>query len=208
MTLRPPRVARLAALCRLAAILAACAALGGPADAQAPAARAAGRLEIPPPVGEGRFEGTWYRVEMGMKQGLALRRVNGAWQARFFWETNENFSIDTRWESVHTFSYRGRPGTLELSYVADRSTPERLVFRYDRRQEGGKGSELHESGTLALYRAVDGRTLVWLIDPLRTVISIPDPIAPYEAAEPRDETKAWIFMKAAERELQWDEIYW
>lgn len=211
---RPARAFAPFSLSRFTAALAACAVLvvptlaQGQAPAQAPAPRGAVKLEIPPAVSAGRFEGTWYRVEAGMKQGLVLRRVNGAWQARFYWETRDNFELDTNWESHHAFTYRGLPGTIELTSLPERSTPDRLVFRYDRQQKGANNAELHESGEVALYRAVDGRTLVWLVEPLRTVVSIPDPIAPYEAAEPREETKVWIFMKAAERELLWDEIFW
>jgi hypothetical protein len=171
---------------------------------------AAGRNEVPAETSAGRFAGTWYRIEPGMKQVVQFRRGAGdAWEIRFIWETRDEFRIDTGWKPRLDFTFRGRAGSFELAFRSAPSSATRLVFHNRRDQEGMHGNHLVEEGDVALFRSGDGRILVWLQDPLATTIAVPDPIAPYEADGQRQEQqRLWVFMKAAHRLIEWDEIPW
>ena len=194
MTSRPARL--LLVLCALAAV--SCAVF------------AARRVEPPAATSDGRFEGTWYRLEPGMKQVVQLRRgANDAWEIRFIWESRDELRIDTGWKPRVEFTVRGMAGSFELALVQPRSDAPRLVCRYRLDQDGARKSHLIEEGDVALYRAGDGRSLVWLQDPLTTKVEIPDPIAPYEAdGQHEEQQRLWIFMKASNRVIEWDEIPW
>jgi len=199
---------------RRLALLPLLALLALPALAQMPGAipRDQRRPHLPRETTAGRFEGTWFRVEPRHRMALQVRRApgSGEWQVRLYWDTRDGFEIDTAWETVHEFNYKGYPGVLELRVDQERSTPNRLVVHYRREQDGARKSHLLQEGEAVLRRGGrNGRSLVWTIEDLHQRVTIGEPIGPYEETA-RDEHlfQWWIFQKEAERLVPWDEIHW
>lgn len=169
----------------------------------------AAQLTPPPAVDAGSFQGTWTRREPQWKQVVMLRQVEGGWRLALRWEVEDGVSLDTAFQERTEFSYRGQPGSLSLSYVADRSTPQRLTFHYERRQSAERGAQLLESGDVQIYRSHEGRHLVWWQDPLRIQVKVGEPLTPdEERGVDRSEQRLWVFVKQSDRELQPDEIAW
>ncbi len=199
---------------RIVPLLLLAAACALPARAQMPGTipRDARRPELPPATRAGRFEGTWFREEPRHRIALQVRRrdTDGAWQVRLFWDTRDGFSVDTNWEEVHEFRYRGFPGLIELRVDQQRSTPDRLVVHFRRQQDGARKSRLLQEGDAVLRRGGRaGRSLVWTIEDFHQRITVGEPIGPYEE-DTRDEHlfQWWIFRKESERLIPWDEIHW
>ena len=167
-------------------------------------------LEAPAPTTRGSFEGTWFRVEPGVKQVVQLRRAAGGktWEFRFYWNTTEGFSFDTNWQPRTEVSFRGFGAVFETELLQDRSTDNELKLRFVRRQEAPRKSILREKGEARLYRMGDGRSLVWF-QPLVQETVIGEPIGAYEEGPQRSTgERLWIFSKASRRLLQWDEMPW
>ncbi len=168
-------------------------------------------LQPPPETTAGSFTGTWTRVEPGQRQALQIRQAgDGRFEVRFYWWTADDFLLDTGWEVEHEYRWRGFPGTLAIRIDQERSTPDRLVGRWERRQQGADKSRLREEGPLTIYRTGDnGWKLAMVIDPLTIEASVDEPIAPYESAgRERTTRRVWIMRRVARRLIAWDEIPW
>ncbi len=169
------------------------------------------RLKAPAPSSAGHFTGTWSRIAPGERHALHLRKnpQTGDWEIRLYWHTSHDFDIDTQWKAHHEFIYQGYAGVLEIKVDQKRSTDDRIVASYMRRQAGERGSELIETGEISIYRAnILGRTLVWLQEPLIQEVRVKDTLYPDEEFKRFENRRIWIFDKAAERFIAWDEIYW
>ena len=166
--------------------------------------------EPPARTDEGEFTGTWYRVQKGERQGLQIRRAeSGGYEVSFYWWTEAGLEIDTDFAPVHEFAYKAFPGSLALEVVDERSDEGEIVLTFERRQDGSRGSQLEESGEVRLFRAVRGRHLAWVQDPLRVKVTIREPVTPREkAGVDRAEKRVWIFRKVARRMVSWTEIPW
>jgi len=181
--------------------------------AGAAALAAKGTIEVPPRSSDGTFEGTWYRVEPGWKQVLQFRRAGGQadapWEVRLRWQTGAGFDIDTGWQSRTEFTFNGFPGLLLLQPDPARSGDDEVVLGYHREQDGARKMHLVEEGEARVFRAHEGRGLVWLQDPLTTSVVLGEPMYPDEVQDkPRREQRVWIFMKASNRIIEWDEVPW
>jgi hypothetical protein len=178
------------------------------------AALALAQTRVVPPdeTAAGGFEGTWYRIDPDNHQAVQFRRgPNGkGWEVRFYWQTTmDQFQIDTNWRTRTEFAFKGYPGARVLDVDQKKSTPSRILIHYHRDQDGADKSHLTEEGDVLVYRAGEGRNLVWRQEPLRTKVKISEPIAPYEEdGANTEQQRLWIFMKASRRLIPWDEIPW
>lgn len=165
---------------------------------------------VPAQTSEGRFEGTWVRIEPGERHGIQLRRgEEGRWQVRLYWYVANEIEIDTQWKSRHDYAYQEFPGFIELSVDEERSTPDKLVVNYRREADGRRGAHMVETGDITLTRGgTDGRTLAWVQDPLVRVIDVADALYPDEQRQRTETRKVWLFHKQSERDIPWDEVYW
>jgi hypothetical protein len=169
--------------------------------------------EGPRPPGQtdrGRFEGTWVRVEPGERHGVQLRRADdGAWEVRLYWEVVGEIKIDTAWERHHDYVYNDYPGFFELDVLEEKSDDDRLIVSYRREADGRRNAHMVETGDITLYRGgVEGRTLVWIQDPLVRTVEVADALYPDEAENRTERRKVWLFHKQTERTIPWDEVYW
>jgi hypothetical protein len=204
------RRSRHPALAASLSLLAACAlalTIGPPAIGPAGAALP----EIPPPSAAGRFEGTWFRQEPGAKQVVWIRQVrkSGPPEVRLYWWTDQGFEFDSDWKTRAEFAYRGFAGSLELTVDRKASTPEQVLVRYRREQDGIRTSHLTETGDVRLQRLGDmGWELVWIQNPMKTLVTVGEPLEPGQERVEREGNRIWVFQKASHRILPLDEIPW
>ncbi len=204
------RCSRHPALAASLALLAACALLATLGPAAIEPAHAA-LPEIPPPSAAGRFEGTWFRQEPGSKQVVWIRQAekSGPLEIRLSWWTDQGLEFDSDWKSRAEFSYRGFQGLLELAVDRKRSTPDQLLVRYRREQDGVRSSHLVETGDVRLQRVGDkGWELLWIQDPMKSVVTVAEPLEPGQERTEKDGQRLWLFQKASDRLLPLDEIPW
>ncbi len=165
----------------------------------------------PPPTTRGSFQGTWYRREPGLKQALQIRRAPSDpqhWEVRIYWVTDEGFLLDTKWQPHTEINYRGVPITFDVRVDPESSNDDALLVTWSRRQED-KRTRYSESGDVRIYRKGEGRSLVWIQDPLVQESVVKEPIAPYEdGPQKKSLRRAWVLSKASKRLLQWDELPW
>jgi hypothetical protein len=191
-------------------VLVACALLAMLGPAAIAPARAA-LPETPPPSAAGRFEGTWFRQEPGAKQVVWIRQAGKSrtLELRLYWWTDQGLEFDSGWKPRAEFSYRGFPGLFELAIDRKASSPEQLLLRYRREQHGARTSRLVETGDVRLQRTGDmGWELVWIQDPMKTVVTIGEPLEPGQERTEKDGKRIWVFQKASHRVLPFDEIPW
>lgn len=175
--------------------------LPAPAQGQAP----------PDPVSAGKFEGTWYRVEgSGLRQGIQLRRTpdGGSWEMRFYWWVIGGFSFDTEWTGSTEYSVKDWPARVKFSFVKEKSTADRLVFQWRREQNGPRQTVITEEGEGELFRSGLGDSLVFRLDPLTVTQTVGEPLTPDEEHSQKTTRRVLIFMKAAHRLINWDEVPW
>ena len=192
------------------ALLAACALLVMLGPAAIAPARAA-LPETPPPSAAGRFEGTWFRQEPGAKQVVWIRQVgkSKAFEVRLSWWTDQGLEFDSDWQPRTEFSYRGFQGLFELAVDRKASTRDQLLVRYRREQDGVRSSHLVETGDVRLQRVGDmGWELLWIQDPMKSVVTVGEPLEPSQARTEKDGQRIWLFQKASHRVLPYDEIPW
>lgn len=171
----------------------------------------AGLPEIPPPSSGGRFEGTWFRSEPGAKQVLWLRREarGKGYELRLYWSTDQGLEFDSGWKTRAEFTYRGFPGAFDLAIDRQASSADGLLLRYRREQEGARGSRLVETGDVRIQRMGDkGWELAWIQQPLKSVVTVAEPIEPDQARVEKESERVWVFLKASHRILPLDEIPW
>jgi hypothetical protein len=164
----------------------------------------------PAPTERGRFEGTWVRVQPGERHGVQLRQTeDGTWEMRLYWEVIGELEIDTAWKPHHEYVYNGHPGFFELEVLDEKSNEDRLIVSYRREAEGSRNAHMVETGDITLYRGgVEGRTLVWIQDPLVREIHVADALYPDEADSRSERRKVWLFHKQTQRNIPWDDVYW
>ena len=167
--------------------------------------------EIPPPSTAGRFEGTWFRQEPGAKQVVWIRQAgkSSAFEVRLYWWTDQGLEFDSDWKTHAEFSYRSFQGLFDLAVDRKASTPDQLVVRYRREQDGVRRSHLVETGDVRLQRVGDlGWELLWVQDPMKSVVTVGEPLEPGQARTEKDGQRIWLFQKASHRVLPYDEIPW
>ena len=171
--------------------------------------RRGSRLEPPPFTTQGRFAGTWHRIAPGVQQAIEIRQdEKGEWQVRLYWRSGPDFLLDTNWEPHHQLNLHGNPASIDIVIDQKRSTPDKLIGRYHLEAVGERDSKMVEDGELEIFRGLNGRQLAWNVDPLERVITVADALYPDEVEHETTTRKLWIFVKTAERLLEWDEIPW
>jgi hypothetical protein len=193
----------LALLATAAAALVVAALAIGPARAALP--------EIPPPSSAGRFEGTWFRQEPGAKQVVWIRQAGRSKppEVRLYWWTDQGFEFDSQWKARAEIDYRGFAGHVEMNVDRKASSPDQVLVRYRREQDGIRTSHLVETGDVRLQRLGDmGWELVWIQDPLNTLVTVGEPLEPGQERVEKSGQRLWVFQKASHRQLPLDEIPW
>jgi hypothetical protein len=164
----------------------------------------------PAPTDQGRFEGTWVRIEPGERHGVQLRRAeDGSWDIRLYWVVEGELTVDTDWKPHHDYEFRGYPGFFELDVIEAQSSEDELIVDYLREAEGERDAHMVETGDVTLYRSGgDGRTLVWVQKQLVREVEVGDALYPDEAHQRTVKRKVWVFRKESERNIPWDDVYW
>lgn len=171
--------------------------------------RRGSRLEPPHLTTAGRFAGTWHRIAPGERQAIQLRQnEKGEWEIRLYWRSGDDFLLDTNWEPHHPLTLRGYPASIDIVVDQEHSTPDKIVGRYHLEAAGERDSKMVEDGPFEIFRGSDGRLLTWNVDPLERVITVADALYPDEVEHEVTTRKLWIFVKTAERLLEWDDIPW
>lgn len=168
------------------------------------------RIEPPPAVNRGNFQGSWVRMEPGNKQLLQIRKNEaGQYEIRLCWKTGQGLDIDTNWHKHTDFLYQELPGFLELEIDAARSTANKLIVTFKREQDGAGGRHLSETTEAVLYRTGSGYSLAWLQEPLVSLTTFKEPKSFFEADGVREESqRLWVFLKETNRIVPLDELTW
>ncbi|MDH3283595.1 MAG: hypothetical protein OEQ13_02550 [Acidobacteriota bacterium] len=169
-------------------------------------------LQPPVATDEGSFAGTWSRVEGKLRMALQLRKASrrSGWELRYMWMIDRDQLLDTAWQTLTEFEYRGYPGSLRIEIDRKRSDDARIVASWKREQHGPRGSLLTETGALVLYRTGErGERLFWQQDEVTRRATVEEPLLPEEAEGAEVTTKIQqLFVRQSVRLLHWDEIYW
>lgn len=171
----------------------------------------AGLDEIPPPSPDGRFEGTWFRSEPGARQVVWLRHDGRgkSYELRLYWSTDQGLEFDSGWKTRAEFTYRGFAGLFDLEIDRKASSSDLLLLHYRREQDGARGSHLVETGDVRLQRVGDmGWELAWIQQPLKSVVTVAEPVEQEQARVEKEGERRWLFLKASHRILPLDEIPW
>jgi len=128
-------------------------------------------------------------------------------EIRLYWWTDQGFEFDSDWKPRAEIDYRGFAGHLEMNVDRKASTPDQLLIRFRREQDGVRSSHLVETGDVRLQRLGDmGWELVWIQDPLKTLVTVGEPLEPGQERVEKDGQRLWVFQKASHRQLPLDEI--
>jgi hypothetical protein len=192
---------RLDRLARCAALVAAIALTAPHAqESTPPIDKYPGRIAAyaPEPTTEGIWDGTWAFQSVDSKMALWMRTKRSKTELRLRYESGiAPVGFETDWSGEAEYHAFEKPATFRIRPTL--ITPDRIegtwFWDYQFRSMGRM-----EKGTFTLYRALDGRSLVFRFDTYEVVETHAD------KTRRSDTPPLWAFFKASKYHALWDEL--
>jgi len=155
-------------------------------------------IYVPDPTNEGSWDGTWMYQSVAMKMALWMRTRKGVTEFKLRYESlQRGNAFETDWNGDASYYASEYPATFQMHRTqGDANRIEGTWF-----WESQSGSTLRvEKGKFRLFRALDGRTMVFRFEDFE--LSTSRRGQPYRSAIP----PVWTFVKVSKRLALWDEL--
>ncbi len=190
--LRPHRVALACVVVALVAVV-----LPGPSGQTTPRGKVGS--SIPGATEAGTWDGTWIYSSVDRKIALWIRTRDGLPEIKLGYQgLSSPDAFETDWTGNANYYLGGQPVVFQLRL--DKRDPNRIeaTWHWDVQWPDSGRSE---DGTLAMYRALQGRSLVMKFDQFEHVTRRGDKTQRQQAKP------VWVFEKASKRsDALWDEL--
>lgn len=160
--------------------------------------RPEGVRTIPAKTEEGIFTGTWYYIDRDMQFAFFIKEEEGQNKIKIRWKMRSGEEFETGWDGRCQYMFRGYEGKANLKI----SNP------HDKNELKGDWEWIYTTDTMTrteraaftIYRAEDGRKLVWMLPDFERIIQ----------GEKKSKIYAYedmhIFRKVSDRIVDWDDI--
>jgi len=153
---------------------------------------------VPDPSDEGNWDGTWSYQSTAMKMALWLRTRNGTTELKLKYESlHRPNTFETDWNGDATYYVGEQPATFRMHRIGGDAN--RIQGTWFWESQSGNSPRV-ENGKFTLFRALDGRTLVFRFDEFELTTTRRGQA--YRSQIP----PVWTFVKASKRQALWDEI--
>jgi len=186
----------------LAALSLAAIAMAAPFAAESipPVEKYPGRIGVvaPDATSEGVWDGTWAFNSVDSKMALWMRTKRGKTEMRLRYDSGlAPVSFETDWAGNAEYHAFEKPATFR--FKPTKTTADRIegtwFWDYQFLTMGRR-----EKGTFTLYRALDGRSLIFHFDTYEVVETHKD------KTRRSDTPPLWAFFKASKYQALWDEL--
>ncbi len=154
---------------------------------------------VPDPTEAGSWDGTWFYTSRDARIALWMRTRDGKPQLKLEYQGMQApEAFETDWDSKATYYLAGQPATFEIKMTRADANRIEATWRWEVQFED---SGRIETGTFSIYRAGDGRSLVFKFDRLERLVR-------RGGAERKYEFKpTFSFRKMSKRtDVLWDEL--
>ncbi len=172
---------------------------GAPCLAQG-APRPPGRIAVhlPDPSDEGTWDGTWSFQSVAMRMALWIRTRQRTIEIKLKYDGLHQPSLfETDWNGDASYYSSEHPATFRMHKT--KADANRIEGTWFWESQFGNSPRV-ENGKFTLYRALDGRTLVFRFDDFELTTTRRG--KPYRSEIP----PVWTFQKVSKRQALWDEI--
>ncbi len=153
---------------------------------------------LPERTQEGDWDGTWYYTSVEMKMVLWLRTHKGKTAMKLKYESGQRpVTFETDWNGDASYYTAEKPATFQVHVT--KSDPGQIEGTWFWETQYGRFPRI-EQGTFVLFRALDGRTMMFKFTDFE--LSMSRQGQPYRSNLP----PLWTFLKASKRQALWDEI--
>lgn len=177
-------------------------ALAGVSDAFAQGGdRFVGKVEVrvPERTDAGLWDGTWMYTSRDNRIVLWFRTEGGKPQVKLQYQSLASAeAFETDWSGKAVYYLSGEPATFDIALTRRDANTVRGTWNW---KVEFTDSGRTEKGAFTLYRAGDGRQLVFKFDNLERIVRRRDQVKHY----PMD--TSWTFTKASKRLVLWDEVF-
>ncbi len=151
-------------------------------------------LSLPDRNDAGTWDGTWYYMTRDTQVALWIRSHGRAPEVRLqYHHETEGFLTD--WSGQARYTASGKPGVFSMTLSERDPNTIRAKWFWELGRDVRRRTE---SAWVTLYRAADGRSLVMNFEELERALGDSGPRLAYE--------QVWVFRKASNREVRWEEL--
>lgn len=154
---------------------------------------------IPQRTDAGVWDGTWMFVSRDNRMALWVRTEGGKPQVKLQYQSLASAeAFVTDWSGKAVYYLAGEPASFDLGITHRDANMIRATWTW---KVEFTDSGRTEMGTVTMFRAGDGRQLVFHFDKLERIVRRRDQVKHYPM-----ET-SWTFTKVSKRIVQWDEVF-
>ncbi len=163
-----------------------------------PSSKAQGVRTIPAKTEEGSFAGTWFYIDRDKRFAFFIKEEDGNNMLKVRWKMRGGEEFETGWDGKCQYMYKGYEGKASLVI----SNPK------DRNELKGEWEWTYATDTMTriersnftIYRAEDGRKLVWMLPDFERIIQSG------EQSKKHSYEDMHIFRKISDRIVDWEDI--
>ncbi len=160
--------------------------------------RAKGKRRIPPPTERGKFSGTWFYVDRDKRFVFFIKEIEGKNKIKIKWVKDSGEMFETDWNGKCQYKFAGYDAhvTMEISNPEDKN----LLKGKWSWQYLTDSMERAEQASFHIYRAEDGRKLVWILPDFEQTIKRGEKSKVYSYKDMH------ILRKVSDRIVNWGDI--
>lgn len=160
--------------------------------------KAQGVRVIPAKTEEGIFTGTWYYIDREKRFAFFIKEEDGYNLLKIRWKMRGGEEFETDWNGKCQYMYKGYEGKANL-VISNPGDKNELKGEWEWTYSTDTITRIERS-KFTLYRAEDGRKLVWMLPDFERVIQNGDQSKKYSYED------LHIFRKASDRIVDWEDI--
>jgi hypothetical protein len=151
---------------------------------------------IPTKTEEGTFAGTWYYIDRDKRFVFFIEEEKGKNKIKIRWKSREGEEFETGMDGKCQYMYKGYEGkvTLKISNPKDKNE---LKGEWEWIYTADTMTRIERS-TFTIYRAEDGRKLVWMLSDFERIIQSGEQSKKYGYEDMH------ILRKVSDRIVDWE----
>lgn len=160
--------------------------------------KSVGKRTIPAQTDKGSFVGTWYYIDRNQQFAIFIMQKGKKHKIKIQWKMNTREEFETDWEGECQYKFEGFDGEVRLK-VLNPNDINSLKGEWEWSYDMGDMKRTEKS-SFTMYRAEDGRKLVWMLPDFKRIIQRGDQSRTYAYENMH------ILRKSSDRIVDWEDI--